>query len=316
MAKSGTFEHPKTKRLARFLKQPNYAALGLLEAFWHWIGRYAPTGQLDALALEDCADTLRFDDGGEALSEALLQSGWLDALEDGTYYVHDWHDHATDAVKKDLQRTGRKFANGAPVRKTKAAEAPAETPKEAPKTPEKTEAQTQNQTTSTVTDNFATVSRQDSDNFATPQPYPTIPNPTQPGSSARPSAPATDPPPPPDDHGERIRAIGGKDPDRAVAAHARFVAYLRENTLVPPGIVALGFVIDKAKETAAKTGVDPGELLAAGFDLSIERGWKSVVTDRFPELAERLQGRPARGRPARREETLEEEARRLAGGLL
>lgn len=118
------------------------------------------------------------------------------------------------------------------------------------------------------------------------------------------------------DHADRILTIGGKNPSKAVQAHARFVAYLRENTLVPPGIVALGFVIDKAKETAAKTGVDPGELLAAGFDLSIERGWKSVVTDRFPELAERLQGRPARGRPARREETLEEEARRLAGGLL
>ncbi len=188
MAKSGTFEHPKTKRLARLLKAPNYAALGLLEAFWHWVGRYAPTGQLDADAMEDCADTLRFHQGGEMLAELLSQSGWLDTFEDGTYYVHDWHDHAIDGVKKDLQRTGRKFANGAPVRKPKTKETPEDLPQDSPEesteetletTPSdsKEESETMN---STVIDKVGTVSRQHRDKIATPQPNPTQPNPTKP----------------------------------------------------------------------------------------------------------------------------------------
>lgn len=188
MAKSGTFEHPKTKRLARLLKAPNYAALGLLEAFWHWVGRYAPTGQIDTDAMEDCADTLRFDEGGEVLAEILTGSGWLDALEDGTYYVHDWHDHATDAVKKDLQRTGRKFANGAPVRKTKTTETQEE-PRQDPhkdtkeQTLETTPSDSKEESEtmiSTVIDKVGTVSRQDRDKIATPQPNPTQPNPTKP----------------------------------------------------------------------------------------------------------------------------------------
>ena len=116
MAKRGTLEHPKTKRLARAMKAPAYSALGLLEAIWQWVGRYTPTGFLTAEELEDCADTIRFDEGGDALGAMLHACGLLDQMEGG-WYIHDWHDHADDSVKKVLAKRGETFANGSELRK-------------------------------------------------------------------------------------------------------------------------------------------------------------------------------------------------------
>lgn len=116
MAKRGTLEHPKTKRLARSLQLPAWAALGLLESFWHWVGRYTPSGLITPEELEDCADTIRFDEGGESLARVLHACGWLDEV-DGGWYVHDWHDHADDSTKKVLEKRGETFANGSEVRK-------------------------------------------------------------------------------------------------------------------------------------------------------------------------------------------------------
>lgn len=116
MAKRGTLEHPKTKRLARSLGLPSWAALGLLEAVWHWAGRYALTGAMSHDDLEDCADTIRFDGGGAALAQALHAAGWLEQTETG-WYIHDWHDHADDAVRKALAKRGERFANGSAIRR-------------------------------------------------------------------------------------------------------------------------------------------------------------------------------------------------------
>jgi uncharacterized phage protein (TIGR02220 family) len=116
VAKRGTLEHPKTKRLARALGLPSWAALGLLEAVWHWAGRYALTGALSIDDMEDCADTIRFDGGGDALAQALHTAGWLEETETG-WYIHDWHDHADDAVRKALAKRGERFANGSAIRR-------------------------------------------------------------------------------------------------------------------------------------------------------------------------------------------------------
>jgi len=115
MAKRGTLDHPKTKRLGRQLDMPAWAALGLLEAVWHWVGRYRPTGFLTGDDLADIADTIRYESGG-ALASDLVSTGWLDEVEGG-WYIHDWHDHADDTVKKTLAKRGEKFANGSSVRK-------------------------------------------------------------------------------------------------------------------------------------------------------------------------------------------------------
>ena len=115
MAKRGTLDHPKTKRLARALGLPGWAALGLLEAVWHWCGRYAPTGALTVDDMEDLADTIRFDGGGKNLATILHGAGCLDVSGDG-WYIHDWHDHADDTTKKALEKRGERFANGSDVR--------------------------------------------------------------------------------------------------------------------------------------------------------------------------------------------------------
>jgi len=111
MAKRGTPEHSKTLHLARLIKMPPYAALGLLEAIWHRVAKFNPTGALTAQDIEDCAYLLRFE--GE-LGAVLVESRWLDVLNDGRFYVHDWHDHADDTTRKYLAANGLNFANGAP----------------------------------------------------------------------------------------------------------------------------------------------------------------------------------------------------------
>lgn len=117
MAKRGTLGHPKCKRLGRALGLEAWAALGLLEAFWHWVGRYRPTGQLSAEDMLDAADEVGFRDA-EQLAVLLVSTGWLDQIDDNTYYVHDWHDHADDTVKKTLAKRKEQFANGQSARKT------------------------------------------------------------------------------------------------------------------------------------------------------------------------------------------------------
>lgn len=107
MAKRGTLGHPRTSKLARALNMPAWAALGLLEAFWHWAGRYAPTGLLDQELLESAMD-------GSGISgdhaAALVETGWLDPLEDETIWIHSWHEHADDTVKKNLKAAKKSFA--------------------------------------------------------------------------------------------------------------------------------------------------------------------------------------------------------------
>jgi len=119
MAKRGTLDHPKVKRLGRALNSPAWAALGLLESVWHWVSRYKPEGQLTDCDFDDCADTIRYDDGGAALSAILHSCGLLDVIGDGAWYVHDWHDHADETTKKALEKAGKCFANGSGNRRYK-----------------------------------------------------------------------------------------------------------------------------------------------------------------------------------------------------
>jgi len=114
MAKTGTLEHKKTKKLAKLLKLPNWAALGLLEAFWHWVGKYCGNGLLETDDFESCAETIKYQGkGAKELVKILAESGWIEPIQGG-FYVHDWHDHAPDYVKKNLSRKGLLFANGHP----------------------------------------------------------------------------------------------------------------------------------------------------------------------------------------------------------
>lgn len=111
MAKRGVPEHPKTLKLARRLGVEPWAAVGLLEVFWHWCSKYAITGLVTA-SPEDIADGIRYSGDADALFAVMLECGWIDAHPDG-FTIHDVADHADNTWKANLKRAGLEFWNDA-----------------------------------------------------------------------------------------------------------------------------------------------------------------------------------------------------------
>lgn len=118
MAKRGTLEHPKTKRLARLLKVPPGVALGLLETIWHFVGDYRKAGGLSNADIEDALDA-----GGwlamftaeqvlQALHNQEKECVWIDPLPDGRWVIHDWAVHCEDSIHATLYRALQRFADG------------------------------------------------------------------------------------------------------------------------------------------------------------------------------------------------------------
>ena len=111
--KREALDSTKMKRLARRLDLPRYAAVGLMESLWKLAERDAPQGDLGKLTNEDIAVALDWRGDENALVDALVACGWLDADLPGVrLWVHDWHQHAEDAVDMRLARAGLLYANG------------------------------------------------------------------------------------------------------------------------------------------------------------------------------------------------------------
>lgn len=104
--------HTKMRRLQRQLTIPAYAAVGIMESLWNLTAREAPRGDIGKLSNEDIAMQLDWEGDPDELVRALLASGWLDIDEDLRFVVHDWHEHADDAVDNTLARSGQTYANG------------------------------------------------------------------------------------------------------------------------------------------------------------------------------------------------------------
>lgn len=112
MAKRGVLTHRKTRRLSAILKQPLWAALGLLESLWHFTAESCPRGDIGRLSNQDIADGLWYDGDADELIEALKASGWL-TMHGATLIVAGWSEHADDAVRRRLHRNGETFSDGA-----------------------------------------------------------------------------------------------------------------------------------------------------------------------------------------------------------
>lgn len=115
MALSGALENRKTRRLARSLEMPPWAALGLMEALWGWARRAARSGRIETSQWEDVADYLGWQKPVEDLRAKLVDAGLVDDMG-GWDWIHDWHQHADDVTRRNLERQGKVFANGAPTR--------------------------------------------------------------------------------------------------------------------------------------------------------------------------------------------------------
>ena len=101
--------HPKTLKLARLLKQDRRYAVGLLHDLFSWAldvaGKY---GDLPGLEAEDIAVALDMPGKkGLAIVAALVDAGYLERDDRGTYGIHDWYDYAgklMDRREADKQR--------------------------------------------------------------------------------------------------------------------------------------------------------------------------------------------------------------------
>lgn len=115
--KRGTPDHPKVAYLASLLNVPTYSAVGILELLWHFTARYAPQGDIGKHPDSVIAKAVYWQrPTGERgvrpeckLSGALVTAKWLDTCQVHRLIVHDWCDHADEAVRKFLSRHGLDF---------------------------------------------------------------------------------------------------------------------------------------------------------------------------------------------------------------
>jgi len=107
--KRGTPEHPKVFDLCERLKIRRPAAVGYLELLWHFTAKFAPQGDIGRFSERRIEAALDWSGASGKLVNALTESRWLDRHAEHRLIVHDWHDHADDAVRKRLARLGLKF---------------------------------------------------------------------------------------------------------------------------------------------------------------------------------------------------------------
>lgn len=107
--KRGTIEHPKTEALARALGCGMAAAVGHLEALWHFTAKYALPGDIGRFDDATIAKKALWEGKPDEFVDALVRCGWLDRDSACRLLVHDWEDHADQAVHKTLTNRGDHF---------------------------------------------------------------------------------------------------------------------------------------------------------------------------------------------------------------
>lgn len=126
MAKRGTLNHRRTRRLARALGLPQYAAMGLMEAVWHVTAERTPRGDVGHMSDEDLAEEVLWERDPAELVAALLAAGVLETHPEYRLAVHGWSEHADNAIRHKLARAHQTFWDGRPPYKTKPAKEPLE----------------------------------------------------------------------------------------------------------------------------------------------------------------------------------------------
>lgn len=106
--KRGTPDHPKMHKLARTLGISRAHAVGLLEMLWHWTAKYAIQGDIGKWSDDVIAEGAGWTDREKIpfFIDALIESGWIDQDSEHRLLIHDWADHADEAVRKTLRNRG------------------------------------------------------------------------------------------------------------------------------------------------------------------------------------------------------------------
>jgi hypothetical protein len=85
-------DHRKLRDLYRRLNTTRQQAIGYLILLWLWgLDNADPKGLLLSTTIEDIEEALYWTGELGKLYQILVQSGWIDELEDGIY-LHDWED--------------------------------------------------------------------------------------------------------------------------------------------------------------------------------------------------------------------------------
>jgi hypothetical protein len=114
--KRGAPRHPKVAHLRKLLRLGLPDAVGRLELLWHFTAEFAPRGDIGRFSderIEAAMDWRRGKPG--RLIAALIESRLIDRHPECRLCVHDWPDHADQAVRKRLLRAGLKFVGSGKV---------------------------------------------------------------------------------------------------------------------------------------------------------------------------------------------------------
>ena len=92
--------HPKTLALAAILDVDRCVAVGILEGLFHWAGHFARRGDVGKHADAAIASGIGTAIEAARLVAALIEAGYLDACACHRLRIHDWPEHADQAVHK------------------------------------------------------------------------------------------------------------------------------------------------------------------------------------------------------------------------
>lgn len=95
-------------------------ATGMMILLWLWALDNAPDGSLEKVRPRSLAIAAQWDGDPDAFVEALKNAHLLDVAEDGSLYLHDWHEYggkltAKREAEKERSRRRRAETNGQPT---------------------------------------------------------------------------------------------------------------------------------------------------------------------------------------------------------
>lgn len=112
--KTGTTDKMKFKKLKRKLGLDLWGTVGVLESLWQATYANASDGAIGRLTNEDIAASLEWHGDPDALVDALVDCGWLDADPVPNRFrlvVHDWSEHCVAGLKNSFQKYKKEFAS-------------------------------------------------------------------------------------------------------------------------------------------------------------------------------------------------------------
>jgi hypothetical protein len=104
--KRGTPKHPKVSELCEILRIRRPCAVGYLELLWHFTAEFTPQGNIGRYSDSRIEAALDWSGTPGRMIQALTKAGWTDQDATHRLLIHDWCDHADEAVRKRLARKG------------------------------------------------------------------------------------------------------------------------------------------------------------------------------------------------------------------